>query len=90
MTQLRCLAVPPPVPTAIVAAAVTCGVVAAVAAALAGVYAWHRLRGPLPLVAWAASWCARPRGGGAAGVEEALASLRMPESALVQVMRRGL
>ena len=70
---------------AVVVAAAACGSVAAVAAALAAVYAWHRLRGPLPLVAWAASSCANPRRGGVGDLEAVSASLKVPENGKVQV-----
>ena len=67
-----------------VAAAATCGGVVLLAAALAAVYAWHRLRSPVPAVAWAASFCMRPQGGGAAGLEEELTPLK-PKKGMVQV-----
>ena len=66
----------------------TCGSVAFVAVALAAVYAWHRLRGPVPLVAWAISLCARPRWDDAAKLEDVLAELRVPRNGVVQVACR--
>ncbi len=71
-------------------AAATCGCVASIAVALAAVYAWHRLRGPVPLVAWAARLCARPRRDDAAKLEEVLTELKVPKNGVVQVTRRRL
>ena len=68
----------------IIAAAVL-GSVAFVAAALAAVYAWHRLQGPVPLVAWAARWCLNAQGGDKGGSEEVLTSLKVPKNGIVQV-----
>ena len=75
-------------PSAVVIAAATCGSVAMVAAALAAVYAWHRLRGPVPLVAWAASSCVSPHGYHAADLEVVLNTLSMPKNGVVQVTLR--
>lgn len=71
-----------------VAAAVTCGSVAVIVAALAAVYTWHRLRGPVPLVAWAASVCVRPQGKRATGLEEVSTPFKVPKNGVVQVKHR--
>lgn len=73
-----------------VAAAVTCGSVAVIVAALAAVYTWHRLRGPVPLVAWAASVCVRPQGKRATGLEEVSTPFKVPKNGVVQVKHRHL
>ena len=83
MTQSLLRAVPPTKPE-IIAAAVL-GSVALVAAALAAVYAWHRLRGPVPLVAWAARWCLNAQGEDKGDSEEVLTSLKVPKNGIVQV-----
>ena len=70
-----------------VIAAAACACAACAAAAVAAVYAWHRLRGPVPLVAWAFRLCARPRQDDAAKLEDALSSLKVPNNGVVQVMR---
>ena len=72
-----------------VIAAAACACAACAAAAAAAVYAWHRLRGPVPLVAWAAGLCARPRQDDAAKLEEALTTLKVPNNGVVQVMCRS-
>lgn len=79
-------------PKVVTVAAATCGSVAVVAAFFAAIYAWHKLQGPMPLVAWAASLCAKPRGEGVAGLKGSLTSLKVPEDGIVQVMpqRPGL
>ena len=79
------LAVPVRVSKAAVVAAATCGGVAVFAAAFAAVYAWHRLRGPVPLVAWAASLCASPRAG---SLGDMSTPLNVPEDGKVQVIHR--
>ena len=66
-------------------AAAVCGSMALVAAALAAVCAWHRLRGPVPVVAWAARVCGIPCGDGTSGSTDALTSLKVPKNAMVQV-----
>ena len=76
-----------PAVNSVVIAAATCGCVAAVAAALAAVYAWHRLRGPVPLVTWATSLQLSPRREDTANLEEVLTSFKVPKNGMVQVTR---
>ena len=59
---------------------------AIIAAAIAALCIWHRLRGPVPLVAWAASLCASPRWGGVAGLKDELSSSKVPKNGMVQVI----
>ena len=80
----------PPAPNKVVVAAATSGSVVIVAAALAALCAWYRLWGHVPLAASAASFFTSPRGGGAAGLEEASISLKVPEKGVVQVNRKYL
>ena len=72
LKQLGLIAVPAPSTNMAAIGASVGGVIAILAAALAALCAWHRLRAPVPLIAWLTS-SGKAASSGGSGAREALA-----------------